>query len=215
MNGIREGRIAMRAKAVFAFTKAAYAASIVLAWAAAVYFMSLVFFKFNLYDPFGYLSLGRLGLQVFYVALPWRAMTLFVGFIAIAMLLLRDINWAKRPNVSGTAMALAVLVIAGGAAINAMGVNQAMWNRHAIPYLYHGNFIGDYWVMGHVTTIDLAARTMSVLTPNGEPANVQWDSETELPQGDGFRAGDMVQVVGDMTDGVYLAEGIVIVSKTQ
>jgi hypothetical protein len=212
---IKLGKLTMLSGAFIKARRAAFMAFLALALGGVAYSVSLVMFKFYLYDPFDYLSLGPLGWNAFYGELPWKSLVLLSIFLVLGAIALRYIDWSRQKSAGAFFSALTAGIAVIAVLVNAAGVHQAFRDRQSIPYLYHGQFIGPYWVMGRVTVFDATTQTMSVLTPNNEPAMVAWGEDTVFSKGSDLRVGDMVQVVGDSSSGIYLAEGIVITEQAK
>lgn len=176
----------------------------------AIYFLNLSIFKFRIYDPFGFLVFGKLGLAGFIHAVPWRMsiVAIFSSIVGIKILRVFDISYKK--NFAMLTLGLLLFVVSGSFAVDKTGINEQLKKSGKVPLLYQGNYIAQDWVMGEVEKVDAGKKQLILLIPfQKKEVTVVWKEDTFFPTGKDFSHGTFIQVVGVMEKDSFKAKGIV------
>lgn len=208
--------IKMRPRMHFIFKAAFLKLSIALFLILSVFLCSLVLFKLRLYNPFGFLTFGFLGLGTSLKLIPWDIITLALAVISIGIRLLIYLDFSYQKNFSSLAVGLLLFTIFTGATIDQTGLNEQLKKANQLPWLYRGRYFSNSWVIGEITKSDYQKHqlvvTVPVLTKPGENLEilVTWDNRTFFPTGKSFPTGVYVQVVGEDFGSFFKAQGVAV-----
>lgn len=209
---IKEQDIHMRPRGYFIFLNWITKLLVIIAVTTSIYFTGLIIFKFKLYQPFGYLWFGFLGLRAFIESIPWLIIMYGVLSAGLAYFLLRRFQFAYRQSIPAFIASFMIVLIGSGFLLDSSGINWQIRQANKVPQLYHGIFYSDILVMGEVSKVE--QNKLTIKTINDEIVTVYWTGKTKLPSGSKFQTGQTIQAVGVMKNDNFSAKGIIKVTNS-
>lgn len=206
MEKIRSGKVTMRPRAFFILASVilgiGFAGSIMLA----VFFLHVALFRFRIHAPLGFLLFGGPGLRPFFTTFPLIPLLLAASGLFGGMYLLRKYDFSYRKNFAGLVVLLSTAILTLGFLLDSTGLGERIGHARYLRGVYQTEFVGQDWVVGEVMAA--GGQELTLITPDGEDVQVSRDETTLLPFGADFREGDVVRVVGEWEDGIFIARGI-------
>ncbi len=209
MNQIKHDGIVLRPKSYFVVRKLILYFSLIFLLVACVYLASLVIFKIALYNPFGFLMFGLMGIHAFLLASPLVIMIFAILAFITTMVLLKNVKFVYRINLLSLVLGLSVFVSFSGSTLNSTGLNSYLRSTKKLPLLYHGQFVTEYGVTGKIIGVDETGKKMTIMTKNGDKITVEWNEKTKFPNGNSFKINDNIQAIGYLKGLLFQAKGII------
>lgn len=209
MNQIHRGSIKMKPKSYFVTIAILKKTALIVGFALAIFFASLVFFKFRIYDPFGFLIFGKLGIAAFTKSVPWDIVLLCSVSTAGILYSIKKFELLFTKSFSFVSALILVVVFVGGIVLDQTGMNEHVKKSRQIPYLYDGQYFSKTWIIGEITEINYQKKQLKVLIPFDEKnITIIWNASTDFPEGDTFSKEDHIQVVGSLQGNTFQAKAI-------
>lgn len=212
--GIKSGRVKMRPRWHFILKAALLLAGAGIISLALLYLVSFIIFSMRQTGVWLVPSFGMRGVQEFLVSLPWLLVILTVIFVVILEVLVRRYAFAYRQPLLYSALAIVLLVTAGGFAVAKTSFHGGFLNQaklHQLPlaepfYVRFGIMGPDDVQRGNI--IELTDNGFTLGNQRDETLNIIITPETRFPLGTNFIEGDPVIVMGEREDDTVKAFGI-------
>lgn len=210
MSRIEKEGIQMKSRFYFSAIHLAKKVGISLLVVLCIYLFSLVLFKVGIYNPFGFLKFGPIGVHAFLLAFPFIFLFLALLVFILLRLVMNKYSFLYKKSFSYATLNTLLFVFAVGFLLNTTGLNSYFKNNGKLPIIYSGQFVTEYGVMGRILSVNEEEKKMVVITRNGEKIEVLWDVKTSFPIRSLFRVNDNVQVIGHLKEPLsFEAEGII------
>lgn len=209
MNRIKDENIQMKPRYYFMLSSWLLKGGFALAFLASIFFINLVIFKFRIYDPFGFLELGKLGLIGFFESVPWVFILVFTLTIALAIRLIKNFDISYKRSYPALSFAMVILLFVSGATLDTTGINHKLKQSGKIDLFYHGQYATSNLRMGEVESVNNTNKTMVLSIPFSQrKVHLSWTNNTVFAKRNDIKVGDYIQAVGNKKDKTFVATGI-------
>lgn len=210
MARIEKEEIQMKSKLYFSVIRLAKKIGMFVLGILCIYLFSLVLFKISIYNPFGFLKFGSIGIHAFTLAFPF----IFLVLALLAFLPLRvavnQYSFMYKRSFTYATLNILLFVLAFGFFLDKTGLNTYFKNNGELPVIYSGHFVTEYGVMGKIIGINEKDKKMAVVTRNGEKVEVFWNEKTSFPIQSSFQINDNIQAIGYLKEPLlFEAQGII------
>lgn len=219
MEKINQGRVAMRPRWQFVLKSVLAVSASILLLLALLYVASFAVFVMRQNGAWFAPQFGWRGVAVLLTHLPW--VLVGIGFVVIVALelLVKHYSFAYRRPLLYSVLGIVFIAACGGLAVAQTSLHRTFFTR-----AHEGRLpIAGPWYRGFGTERfrDVHPGRIESVTEDGvtirtrlnELLSVEVTSETRLPFGFNFEAGDMVVVVGDRHDDRVEAQGVIEVRE--
>lgn len=195
---IKEGKLKMKPKWYFWLGSALLFQGTLAVLLIGTYVSNLCFYSLRVHGPFGYLFLGKDGLQPFIATFPWKmlliaGLSLFIGFK-----LLQKYEFSYTKHSLYILFALAFTVLLAGLLTDLAGFNETFRLHRYLNPVYAERYMGHDWMMGEIR--QKTDNGFVLETPRGDLIRVKVDNDTLTPFGRNYDLEKRVRVVGEMRD---------------
>ena len=213
---INAGQVHMRPRWHFVAKAVLLVTGIVLAVLVLVYIVSLIIFILHQTGVWFTPGFGLRGVREFLVGLPWFLVGLIIVFIVILQILVKHFSFSYGRPLLYSAVAIVLLVGAGGFAIALTPIHQNLFNHardNELPFA--GGLYRQYGlpreprggvVPGEI--IEIIEHGYNINTPRSELLQVLVTPQTHLSKDSNLEIGDRIVVVGDRQGTIITAFGI-------
>jgi hypothetical protein len=162
------------------------------------YVSNLCFYSLRVHGPFGYLLLGKEGLNPFIATFPWK-MLIIAGFsLLIGFKLLQKYEFSYTKHSVHIFLMLIATILIAGLLTDLAGFNEKYRFHQYLNPVYSERFMGQDWMMGEVRQRTEDGFVLE--TPSGELVRVRVDKRAVTPFGKDYDIEKRVRVVGQMHD---------------
>lgn len=190
MDNIKEKKIKMKRPWVFAVEKFGLESAVMVALICATLLVSLIFYFFKTTALFEYLALGPLGVRVFFGALPYNYIVLFVLIVLIAVWLANrwEVFQGRSERTDFFAVLFFGLAVVLGIALSVLGIGRYLhgWDRQSVS--------GGDAVQGRI--VAASGETILVRDDNGKFMTVFFAGGRSAERSTVFKPGKFLQAVG-------------------
>lgn len=212
MQKIHKDNIEMKPGYYFEVREQARRAGFLLFSALSIFLINLVFFKFRIYNPFGFMALGSLGFNAFVSSIPWLIMFGVLVSLSAVILIIKKFDFSYKTAYPGLVFAMLVFFAGSGLVLSLSGFNEQAKKAGKADIFYHGEYSKANLQMGEVVLVDENSHVAVLKVPySTENPAIAWDSSTVFAsEKRELKPGQYVQAVGDREGKIFHATGIVV-----
>ena len=215
MEKIRAGRVKMRPRWKFLLSSVLLGLGGVILLLTLLYITSFAIFTLRQSGVLFVPIFGMRGVFAFFAAIPLLLMLLILAFVIVLEILVRRYSFGYRRPLLVSVLAILIIVFLGGYALERTRIQYELFRQAHGPGGLPAPIGGMYRTPMHVqgvyrgTIVQFIPGGFTLIDENGAgTTTVLIDSNTRLPLGDGFSAGEEVVVFGDGASGTVRAFGI-------
>ncbi len=204
---IREKQIRMKPRAYFVASAALFGAGLCLATLLAVLYIGTIVFRLRIHAPFLFLHAGRTGWTVFFATFPWLPFLCASVAVVAGIMIMRRYDFSYHYAFPAMLIGFCGVLIVLGITADILNLpSQA--NRIGIVQALTGtDYDTDTWIIGSVAS--LTDHDFTLQTPQGVTYHVMPKSDTSIIPPDPVKQGEWVEVLGERTDGDFMADSII------
>lgn len=195
---IKEGKLKMKPKWYFWFGSALLFQGTLAVVLIGTYVSNLCFYSLRVHGPFGYLFLGKQGLEPFIATFPWKMLLIAGLSLLIGFKLLQKYEFSYTRHSVQILFVLMFTILFAGLLTDLAGFNEKYRLHRYMNPIFSERYMGHDWIMGEVRQ-----RTddgFVLQTPRGDLIRIKVDKDTVTPFGRQFDQNKRVRVVGEMHD---------------
>jgi hypothetical protein len=192
---IKSGELTMKPKWYFVVGTALLLQGTLGAILIGTFTSNLCFYHLRNYGPFGYLVLGRDGINPFMATFPWKLLFLAILSLIVGFKLLKKYEFSYTKNSTYLFFLLMAAIVISGLLTDLAGFNEKARHNNFLNPVYSERFMGQDWMMG-----EIRQRTQDgfiLETPQGDLIQIRVNNQTVSPHGSEFEVGRRVRLVGE------------------
>lgn len=160
-----------------------------------IFVSNLCFYYLRSYGPFGYLFLGRVGVNPFLETFPWKLLILVGLSLLIGFKLLKKYEFSYSKHSIYLFLMLMFAIILSGLLADLVGFNERVRQNKFLHPIYSERFLGHDWMMGEIK--QKTSDGFILETPHGDLVQIKINKQTVSPHGNEFDEGRRVRLVGE------------------
>ena len=192
---IKSGELTMKPKWYFIVGTALLFQGTLGALVIGTFVSNLCFYHLRNYGPFGYLFLGKEGINPFLETFPWKLLLLALVSLYVGFKLLRKYEFSYSRNSLYLFLLLMGAILVSGLLTDLAGFNERARGNKFLNPIYSERFLGQDWMMGEIK--QKTSDGFILETPQGDLVQIRVNKQTIAPHGNEFNEGRRVRLVGD------------------
>lgn len=161
-----------------------------------IFVSNLCFYHLRNYGPFGYLFLGRAGLDPFLDTFPWKLLILVGLSLLVGFKLLKKYEFSYSKHSIYLFLILMVVILISGLLADLVGFNEKVRRSSFLNPIYSERFLGHNWMMGEIRQKTSSGFILE--TPRGNLVEVKISDDTVTLDGEEFAKGRRIRLIGNL-----------------
>lgn len=199
----KAGDIQMKPKSYFLLRSVLIGFGITVVFGLSMYLASFVLYTASRNGLWSLPQFGFRGYGLLFSNFPWILLLITVSFIILLEIFVKKYTSLYRRPLVYSALGVVVIIVVAGLITQELPTHQKL----AKP-LHNGFLMHDFDEVHPGVITEINKDTFLIKQPDGVVVLVATSTKTNFPRLQEFVVGDWVVVIGDIEDGILVAEGI-------
>jgi hypothetical protein len=214
IKAISDGKISMRPRWQFVLRAVLLICGIMVLVLALLYLVSFAIFVLHETGEWFVPGFGPHGIREFLSSFPWVILLLSVAVLVSLEILVRKYSFSYKRPVVYTIFGIVILVMVGGVVVAQTPLHGGLYVRaHSNHLPIAGSLYRDFdrpnmgnVTVGRITVVE--DDNLMILDHGGNTVTVKFSDDMNYPDGNKFKVGDTIVILGNRMDNTVTAEGI-------